>query len=106
MAPCCRLSADAHVPQNPVFRAPQVRGCCGGTQNMACKIEKGRIHDSDACLSAGWGRREDLKSSWLPFDGKILSTNHLALKGFGLTDDMRDSDGTMPIYLQTLALLI
>jgi len=108
MAPCCSLSADSHAPKNPVFRTPQISGCCGGTQYTACKIKRGRTHHSDACLTAGWGRKEDLKTSLLRFSDRLLSCVHRAFKNSSLNDDTQTqtSARSISICLKTSVFLI
>lgn len=106
MAPCCSPSADSHAPKNPVFRTPQTSECCGGTQNTACKIKRDRIYHSDACLTAGWSRKEDLKTSLLRFSNELLSGVPRAFNNSSLNVVTQTSERSISICLKTSVFLI
>lgn len=106
LAPCCSPSADSHAPKSPVFRTPQTSTCCGGIQYTACKIKKGRLHRSDACLTACWGRKEELKTSLLRFSDRPLSCVYRAFNNSSLNDDTQTPDRSISICLKTSVFLI
>ncbi|MBC8463555.1 MAG: hypothetical protein H8D61_01105 [Deltaproteobacteria bacterium] len=105
-SPCCSSSADSHAPINPVFRTPQTGGCCGGTQYTTCKIKKVPIHHGDACLTAGRGRKEDLKTSLLRVSNGLLSYVHRAFNNSSLNNESQTSDSSISIRLKTSVFLI
>lgn len=106
LAPCCSPTADSHATHNPIFRTPQTSACCAGTQNTACKIKRDRIYHSDVCLTACWGRKEELKTNLLRISDKLLSCVYRAFNNSSLNDDTQTSDRSISICLKTSVFLI